>query len=223
MKHLPSEILEYIRNLYAEEDAVLRGIRDTFEQRGMPIQVGAEEGKLLHLLLKLHGARQVVEVGTLGGYSAIWMARALPEGGHLHTIEHDAEHAELARGFIVQAGLQEKITVWEGDGTAQLAALAEESPQVDAIFIDADKISYPKYLDWAEAHVRPGGLILADNTLLFGTVQHDSLPGSGQDGQKVREGTWKAMRAFNARLADSTKFDGLLLPTREGLSVAIKK
>lgn len=219
MKHQPSPVLDYIRGLYAPEDNVLAEIREEFETRGMPIQVGAEEGKILHLLLRLHRAKHVVEIGALGGYSAIWMARALPVGGHLHTIEHDLEHAALAQKFINRSDVKDKITLWEGEAATMLPRIAEILPQVDAVFIDADKISYPKYLDWAVAHLKPGGLLLADNTLLFGTVHADAPPESGH----VRPSTWEAMREFNARLADPAHFDAVMLPTREGLSVAIRK
>lgn len=220
MKHgIASPALNYIRQLYAPEDALLRSIRRTFEERGMDIQVGAEEGKILHMLVKLHHAHTVVEIGTLGGYSAIWMARALPLKGHLHTIEHEAEHAELARGFIRQSDVRNKITVWEGKASNVLKRIAEMVPQVDAVFIDADKISYPHYLDWAEVHLKPGGLLIADNTLLFGTVYADVPPTEGN----VRPTTWHAMRDFNTRLASGKYFDAVMLPTVEGLSIAIRK
>lgn len=220
MKHgISSPALDYIRQLYAPEDALLQTIRRTFEERDMDIQVGAEEGKFLHLLVKLHQAHTVVEIGTLGGYSAIWMARALPLKGHLHTIEHEAAHAELARGFIRQSDVREKITVWEGKAQDVLKRIAETVPQVDVVFIDADKISYPQYLDWAEAHLRPGGLLIADNTLLFGTVYADEPPAEGN----IRRATWQAMRDFNTRLASGKHFDAVMLPTAEGLSIAIRK
>jgi predicted O-methyltransferase YrrM len=225
MKHADaSPALSYIRSLYAPEDALLQNIRATFEQRGMAIQVGAEEGKLLHMLIKLHQAKTVVEIGTLGGYSAIWMARALPAKGHLHTIEHEPAHAELARGFIRQSDVREKITVWEGKAQDVLKRIAETVPQVDAVFIDADKISYPHYLDWAESHLKPGGLLIADNTLLFGTVYLDSPPDEGDDNYPtVRQTTWQAMRDFNARLASGKHFDSVMLPTEQGLTVATRK
>lgn len=220
MKHgETSPALSYIRALYAEEDAVLQEVRDAFEKRDMAIQVGAEEGKILQLLIRLHKAHTVVEIGTLGGYSAIWMARALPAKGHLHTVEHDSEHAQLARGFIKKAGLADKVTVWEGKAHDVLGRIAEMTPQVDVVFIDADKISYPHYLNWAEAHLKPGGLLIADNTLLFGTVYADAPPEQGT----VRPTTWQAMRDFNARLADSKHFDAVMLPTAEGLSIAVRK
>lgn len=220
MKHGgTSPALSYIRALYAEEDAVLQEVRATFEKRDMAIQIGPEEGKILQLLIRLHKAHTVVEIGTLGGYSAIWMARALPAKGHLHTVEHESAHAELARGFIKKAGLSDKVTVWEGKAQDVLGRIADMTAQVDVVFIDADKINYPHYLDWAEAHLKPGGLLIADNTLLFGTVCADTAPTEGI----VRPTTWQAMRDFNARLADSTHFDAVMLPTAEGLSIAIRK
>ncbi len=222
MKHQnPSQTLHYIRDLYAQEDRTLRAIREEFEQRGMPIQVGAEEGKLLHFLLKMHRAKHVVEIGTLGGYSAIWMARALPNGGHLHTVEHDPEHAAIARKHIGASDVKDKITVWEGKGVDVLPRIADAVPNVDAVFIDADKISYPKYLDWAEAHLKPGGLVIGDNTLLFGTVVEEHPPASSES--NVRKGTWDAMREFNARLADPAHFEGVMIATEQGLSIAIRK
>lgn len=224
MKHDNSPTLNYIRQLYAQEDALLAQIRTTFERRDRAIQVGAEEGKLLQLLLQLHGSRTVVEIGTLGGYSSIWMARALPDNGHIHTIEADPEHAELARKFIQQAGLQRKITVWEGKARDVLKRIAEILPVVDAVFIDADKINYVHYLDWAEAHLKPNGLLIADNTLLFGTVHLDAPPEDSDDETPpVRTTTWEAMRQFNTRLSDDKRFNAVMLATGQGLSIALRK
>lgn len=224
MKHESTPTLDYIRQLYAPEDAVLQQIRTVFEQRGMAIQVGAEEGKFLQLLLQLHGAQTIVEIGTLGGYSSIWMARALPDKGHIHTIEADPEHAELARKFIHQAGLQHKITVWEGKARDVLKRIADMYPSVDAVFIDADKINYGHYLDWAETHLKKGGLLIADNTLLFGTVYLDAPPFAPSDGEPpIRHTAWQTMRDFNARLANGDKFNAVMLPTIQGLSIALRK
>ena len=215
----PSKTLDYIRGLYAPEDALLREINQTLDERQVSWQIGAEEGKLLQLLLKLHGAKTVVEVGTLGGYSAIWMARALPENGHVYTCEKNPEHAELARGFIARSDVASMITVLEGDAHEQLKGLADKGYKdtFDAMVIDAEKSGYNAYLDWAEENIREGGLIIADNTLLFGSVYADEPPKSHG------KNTWEAMKLFNQRLADSAKFDALLIPTEEGLSVAVKR
>lgn len=211
--------LDYIRKLYAQEDPLLKEIANTFEQRNNAIQVWSEEGKILNILLKIHQTKTVVEVGTLGGYSAIWMARALPRGGHVHTVEKSPEHAELARSFIKRSDVADKITIWEGEGAKILSRIAETVQTVDAMFIDADKTGYPAYLDWAEAHVRKGGLIIADNTLLFGSVYQNTLP----EDSRARQNAWQAMREFNNRLADTSRFDAIMIPTEEGLSIAIRK
>lgn len=222
MKHQASAVLDYIGNLFAPEDTLLQEVRSTFETRAMAIQVGAEEGKLLQVLLKLHGAKTVIEIGTLGGYSAIWMARALPEDGHLHTVEYDPEHAKLARDFIARSDVAGKITVWEGKAVDVLPQIAQKlGKKVDAVFIDADKISYLHYLDWAEENLRQGGLLIGDNTLLFGTVYRDELP--QPNAENVRPSAWEAMRSFNTRLADPARYDGILIPTVQGMTVAIKK
>lgn len=208
--------LPYIRALYAPEDALLASIREALTRANIAWQVGPEEGKLLQLLITLREITTIVEVGTLGGYSAIWMARALPQGGHLHTIEKDARHAEMARGFIAQSDVAERITLHEGDGAVMLERLSAQAP-FDMLFIDADKPGYNAYLDWGEMHIRPGGLIVADNTLLFGSVYQDNAP------EGIAPSTHAAMRRFNERLADASRYTSLLLPTEQGLSVSIKK
>ncbi len=196
--------LDYIRRLFAADAPVLAVRPDT------EIGILPEEGKLLQLLIKLAGVKTVVEVGTLAGSSALWMAKALPDGGHVQTIEKDPTRASLARKNI---GLHPKITLHEGDARAVLAAL--QGP-FDMIFIDADKLHYADYLDWAEKNIRMGGLIVGDNTLLFDAVWNDA------EIERVRPAARAAMRAFNQRLADPAKYTSILLPTDEGLTIAIK-
>lgn len=208
--------LDYIRKLYAPQDSLLASIDDMLHKMGIHMQIGAEEGKLLQLLIRLHGAANVVEIGTLAGYSAIWMARALPEGGHLYTINKDPRHIAMARHFFDQSDVRDRITMLEGDAHQMLPALAYKAP-FDMVFIDADKISYNDYLDWAERHVRPGGLIVADNTLLFNSIGLDLPPAD------IAPATWQNMRRFNERLADADKYISMLIPTQEGLTVAIKR
>lgn len=207
--------IDYIAKLYAPQDALLASIDATLKAMNIRMHVGADEGKLLQLLIKLHGVKTVIEVGTLAGYSAIWMARALPENGHLYTIGIDAHHNAMAKHFFDQSDVKHKITLLEGDAHAMLPALNAKGP-FDMIFIDADKISYNDYLDWAETNVRAGGLIVGDNTLLFDTVWLDAPP------PDIAPKTWQAMRRFNERLAKPERYFGLLIPTAEGLSVAIK-
>jgi predicted O-methyltransferase YrrM len=211
----PKPAIDYIRSLYAPEDALLTRIRQSLDAQKLGWQMGAEEGKLLQMLIRLHGAKTIVEIGTLAGYTAIWMARALPDGGHIHTFEKVPEHAAWARDFIAQSDVADKITVYEGDAHERLPQLQLSAP-LDMVVIDADKPSYNAYMDWAEANVRRGGLIVADNTLLFGTVYLDEAP------ERPGKSTWEGMKCFNERLADTSRFFTTMIPTDEGMTVAIK-
>jgi predicted O-methyltransferase YrrM len=207
--------LDYIRKLYAPQDSLLSAIDETLHKLGIAIHIGAEEGRLLQLLIALHGAKTIVEIGTLAGYSAIWMARALPADGRLYAINKDPEHAAMAEHFFDQSDVRGRITQLQGDAHKVLPTLSAKGP-FDMVFIDADKESYNDYLDWAEANVRTGGLIVADNTLLFGTMGLD-MPPPG-----TAPKTWDSMRRFNERLADRTKYLSTIMPTQEGLTVAVK-
>lgn len=215
MPRTPTLPLNYIRTLYAVQDALLNEIDACLRTRNMAIHVGAEEGKLLQLLVALHKPMRIVEVGTLAGYSALWMARALPRGGQLYTIDKDQEHVRLARDFFARSEVGDRIISLEGDAKQVLQRLNDKGP-FDMVFIDADKNSYNDYLDWAEAHVRKGGLIVADNTLLFGSVYLESPP------EGIAPGTWRGMRRFNERLADTQRYMSVMVPTEEGLTVAVK-
>lgn len=203
----------YIRELHGAQDDLLLGINHALADIGMSIQIGPEEGRLLQVLIALSGVKTIVEIGTLAGYSALWMARALPAGGHLTTINKDPAHIALARGFFAQSEVGDRITMLEGDAHHVLSTL--HGP-FDMIFIDADKISYNDYLDWAEKNIRKGGLIVADNTLLHGTIA------TPPPHENTSPAAWKQMRRFNERLADRSKYDGIVIPTSEGMSVAIK-
>ncbi|MDQ2732839.1 MAG: O-methyltransferase [Armatimonadota bacterium] len=158
---------EYIDSQFAPEDDALRSAREEMQREGLPeINVSASEGKLLHLIAMLSGSQRILEIGSLGGYSAIWLARALPPGGKLITLELDPHHAEVARRNIERAGLSSTIEVRVGaalNSLAQIAA-ADEGP-FDLIFIDADKDGYVDYLKASVPLVREGGVILGDNTL----------------------------------------------------------
>lgn len=208
-----SEALRYIGNLYAPEDSALTAIRTHFEQAGMAIQIGPEEGRLLQLLIKMNAVKTIVEIGTLGGYSTLWMARALPEDGRIITLDRNPDHAAFAKQSLAH---DKRVTVLQGMADELLPTLEQNAPY-DMLFIDADKISYPSYLDWAEKNIKENGLIVADNTLLFNQV-YKKLP----EGD-VAPTTHANMREFNQRLANTSKYDAVMLPTGEGLSIAIKK
>lgn len=202
---------EYTAGLYAPEDDVLRDLRAEAGRRGMPeIYVSADEGNLLQLLVRMISARRVLEIGTLGGYSAIWMARGLPAGGRLVTLEIEPEHAQVARMFAERAGLGDVIDVRLGAALDILPALTDEEP-FDICFIDADKVAYPDYLDWALRLVRPGGLILGDNAHREGRVLEDP-PG---------DDATRAMQEFNRRMATDPRLHATIVPVRDGLGVAL--
>ena len=157
----------YISHLFAPEDAVLQSVRDAMQREGLPqINVSASGGQLLYMLALMNGARRILEIGTLGGYSAIWLARALPADGKLISLEVNERGAIFARRNLADAGLAAKVEVRVGPALATLAQMeqAGEAP-FDLAFIDADKDGYVAYLEKAVSLVRAGGLILADNTL----------------------------------------------------------
>jgi predicted O-methyltransferase YrrM len=135
-----------------------------------PITVSATQGKLLELLVRVHGARRILELGTLGGYSSIWLARALPPDGRLVTLEASPRFAEVARGNILRAGLGETVEVRVGPALETLPQLVAEAAPFDMIFIDADKANYPHYLEWSLKLSRPGTLIVADNVIGGGAI-----------------------------------------------------
>jgi caffeoyl-CoA O-methyltransferase len=205
-RYTTPQLLDYVNRVHASHDAAL--LQAFAVPEGVPaIQVGPSEGRLLYLLLRLAGANKVVEVGTLVGYSAIHMARALGPGGHLWSIEYAPHHAELARGNLAAAGLADRVTVLVGAGRDVLPTLAGEAP-LDAVFIDADKESYDHYGRWALDHLRPGGLVIGDNAFLFGDLLADTDRG-------------RAMRGFHELVAAAC--DSVCIPTPDGLVVGIKR
>lgn len=162
----------YIADKLVAEDAALADALAANAAAGLrPIDVSAAQGKLLHLLVRMSGARRVLEIGTLGGYSTIWMAKALPANGELVSLEYEPRHAEVARGNIARAGLAPKVSVRVGAAAGTLPLLAaEQSTPFDFVFIDADKPNNPTYLDWAIRLGRPGTVIVLDNVVRGGQL-----------------------------------------------------
>lgn len=167
-----TEVDQYLGGLLAPPDPALTGALESSTRAGLPeIQVSTVQGKLLHLLARALGARRILEIGTLGGYSTIWLARALPPGGKLISLEADPKHADVARANVARAGLAELVDIRVGRALETLPAIAAENPEpFDLIFIDADKPSIPEYFAWSLKLARKGSLILVDNVVREGAV-----------------------------------------------------
>lgn len=211
------ELLSYVRDVSLRDDDILSGLRDaTFAlPGGRTMQVLAEEGQLLALLVGLTGAQSVLEVGTFTGYSTLCMARALPADGQLVTCDITSRWPDIGAEFWRRAGVADRIDVRIGDAAGTLAKmLADQGPaSVDFAFIDADKTGYPDYYEAALELVRPGGLVVLDNTLFFGRVADPAQ----QDPDTV------AIRDLNARLHDDERVEISLLTVADGITLARKK
>lgn len=204
----------YITSLFAKEDEAMASVIKSLRQDEVQMQISPVEGKILHTLVKMIGAKKIVEVGTLGGYSAIWMARALPEDGKLYAIEMDYKKETRIRENFATCGVENRVELIIGKGKDILPNIEGKGP-FDVVFIDADKINYLFYLEWAEKNVRKGGLIIGDNSFLFGTVY-------GCNTNEMKPETIEGMKQFNIRLADELKYTSIILPTSEGMTVAVK-
>jgi caffeoyl-CoA O-methyltransferase len=161
-------IEEAITRMFAAEDEGLKHALEAAKRAGLPeIQISPIQGKFLQLLAGACNAHKILEIGSLGGYSGIWLARALPANGHFITLEINPTHAELVRNAFAQAGVRDRAEVRVGKALDLLPLLEQEAP-FDLIFIDADKPPYPQYLDWALRLSRPGSIIVADNCIRNG-------------------------------------------------------
>ena len=201
-RELLEEIDGYIEHLFGTSDEVLEATLRDSRRGGLPeINVSPNQGRLLRLLVEIAGARRILEIGALGGYSAIHLARGLPEDGELISLELDEHHADVARNNVERAGLSDIVEVRVGDAHRLLTDLIEngEDP-FDLVFIDADKEGYPDYLEASLRLVRPGSLILGDNTVRGGTVLDP------------QEETARATREFNRLVAEDSRLHGIVLP-----------
>ena len=205
----------YIERLFVPRDGALeQGLKDA-EQAGLPaISVSPSEGKLLYLFAKIAGARRVLEIGTLGGYSTTWLARALPSGGRVVTLELEQKHADVARRNVDRAGVGERVEIRVGLATDTLRdMIARGEEPFDLIFIDADKTAYVEYLNLSMRLAHPGTLILADNV-----IRRVTAPASDDEDSR-------GIRAFNEVIAAHPRLESLILPiireNLDGLSISI--
>jgi predicted O-methyltransferase YrrM len=165
-----ADVDTYINDRVVGEDPALDAAQRRADAAGIPaIEVAPNQGKLLHLLARIQGARTILELGTLAGYSTIWLARALPEDGRLITLEADASHAAVAEANLAGAGLADRVEVRVGAALDTLPQLRDDAP-FDFVFLDADKRHTPEYLEWALKLTRPGSVIVADNVIRHGGV-----------------------------------------------------
>ena len=215
-KKLWTAVDQYTTDLLLPSDPALDAALASSEAAGLPsISVSPSQGKLLMLLAQLAGARQILEIGTLGGYSSIWLGRALAPGGRLITLEANPKHAEVARGNIARAGLAEVVEVRLGDARAGIQQLAAEGGgNFDLIFIDADKQSIPHYLEWSLKLSHPGTLIIVDNVIRDGAL----IDAQSEDPNVIGARRMHEMLATEPRLSATTiqtvgskGYDGLTL------------
>jgi predicted O-methyltransferase YrrM len=202
---------DYIVSLFAPEDELLGALREESDRTGLPPSaISPDAGRFLQVLLTTLSARRVLEVGTLAGYSAIWMGRALPPDGRLVTIERDERYAAFAERYIQRASLAHVVDVRRGRALDVLPSL--DGQEFDFAFLDADRAPLLVYYEWALRLVRPGGMIVAHNTLLGGRVA--AAPNTNDD--DVR-----ALREFNARVAADDRVRSILMPAYDGFLIVV--
>jgi len=208
-QELWSAVDRYICDHLLVEDPVLDAALAASDAAGLPsIAVTPNQGRMLELLVRIHGARRVLELGTLGGYSTIWLARGLPPDGRLVTLEANPHYAEVARANIAAAGHGELVEMRVGPALETLPVLATEGTGFDLIFIDADKQNYPGYLEWSLKLSHPGTLIVGDNVVRGGTIlDPDSTDPQGANG--VAQG----VRRFYEMLAAEPRLDTTAIQT----------
>lgn len=209
---------DYIVSSLFEADTTLDSVLAANRDQGLPaIDVSAAQGKLLSLLVRIRGAKKVLEIGTLGGYSTIWMARGLPADGKIVTLELEPHHAGVARSNFERAGVSDKVDLRVGPALQSLAALGgENAGPFDLIFIDADKPNNPNYLDWAMKLSQPGTVIVCDNVIRDGAVLDD-------DG---RDANVEGARAAFSFIGGDKRLDGTAIQTvgakgYDGFAIAI--
>ncbi|MDN4526010.1 O-methyltransferase [Fictibacillus fluitans] len=186
MREIWNKVDEYLNFNLLKEDRVLEDVLKANHEAGLPsIDVSPAQGKFLYLLAKLKGAKHILEIGTLGGYSSIWMGRALPEDGLLITLEYSQKHAQVAKENIKKAGLETKIEIIVGPALETLPTLKDIGyPSFDLIFIDADKPNNPHYLKWALEYSHPGTVIIGDNVVRNGRVVDEKSVDPGVKGSR---------------------------------------
>lgn len=204
------KVEKYIDSLYKEDRDLLRVIRGIEEEDMPQISIAAGYGRLLTLLVKMSKPKRILEIGALGGYSGICLARGLDSEGSLLSLELKSEFADVAKKHLEAAGLSQKVSYRIGDAKETFKQLKEEGEQFDFFFIDADKTGYPQYLEAAIEISRPGAVIVGDNALQNGKINDPN----------VQSTSVRAMREFNRKIAEDPRLDSTILPAYDGLAIA---
>lgn len=209
-------LYDYIVDTFAAEDDLLKRLPAEAEAKGIPlINISPEQGKFMQVLMAGNGTKKAIEVGSLFGYSTIWIARGLPEGGKLYTLELSPLHATTTEENVAAAGLRNKVEVIQGDARDTLKQLTAHAP-FDFAFVDADKIQYVDYYEQVMSLLRPGAIIIGDNASAQGDAWNAKPP-------KEKENFVLPIRAFNQRMASDPRLISLLVPISDGMCVGVVK
>ena len=208
----------FIDRLFAQEDKALADTQKAIVDNGLPqISISQNQGKFLHILAKLRHPSKILEIGTLGGYSTIWLGRALNNGGKLISLEIDQHHAAVARANVAKAGLADSVIIRVGNALEELPKISEEKTgPFDVIFIDADKEPYAKYFEWALKLAKPGTLIIVDNVVREGKILDE----------KTNDSDIKGIQKFIKLLSETPNVTATIIQTvgskyHDGIALAI--
>ena len=205
----------FIQKHYVKESDLFLKIREKAKEKKCDhMMVAPSEARLLQSLVEIHKSKKIIEIGTLFGYSALYFAEGIGNDGKIWTLEKNLENAQIAKEFFDHSQHKNKIELVIGDAHENLRSLEKKGP-FDCVFIDADKSGYPGYLEWAEKNVVSGGLIIADNTFLHGTVW-------GAEHDRITKSQLSNMMKFHEMFSDKNRFKSIVYPSHDGLSVGIK-
>lgn len=206
------QINRYIDSVFCEQDSLLDEVISSIEENGMPsISVSPSSGKLLTMLVSMSGAKHVLEIGALGGYSGIFLARGFGSEGTLTSLELEERYAKLAYSNLTKAGFGNQVNYMTGPALESLEKLAEGNNQFDFFFIDADKGNYENYLNYCIQLAAPGAIIIADNVLAGGSVA---------DTEAAPKRYTEQMKSFNETVANHTQLESILIPIGDGMTVS---
>ncbi|MFC7678426.1 O-methyltransferase [Paenibacillus sp. GCM10028914] len=210
------QINGYIDSVFSNQDAILEGVITSIEENGMPsISVSSSAGKLLTMLVSISEAKDVLEIGALGGYSGICLARGFGKEGHLTSLELEERYAKLAYTNLAKAGFGDQVSYMTGEALQSLENLTKDQKRFDFFFIDADKGNYENYLRYCIELAEPGAIIVTDNVLAGGSV-------ADQDANPKRY--TELMKKFNETVANHPKLESLLIPIGDGMTISrVKK